>query len=111
MSNFKIYYFDSPHYFIIFLMISWFTNYNFYTAHKQIQHQLGFYFQLFYFCLAGSLPEDSSIKGSIIIGPDGETINVGGHIDVHARPEQQHIENVGDANRYFGRGKTAHGYI
>ena len=52
---------------------------------------------------SGSLPEDSSIKGSIIIGPDGETINVGGHIDAHTRTEHQHIENVGDANRYFGR--------
>ena len=52
---------------------------------------------------SGSLPEDSSIKGSIIIGPDGETINVGGHIDAQTRPEHQHIENVGDANRYFGR--------
>ncbi|CAC5381454.1 unnamed protein product [Mytilus coruscus] len=49
-----------------------------------------------------SLPEDSN-KGSIVIGPDGEPISVGGHIEAHTRPEQQHIENVGDANRYFGR--------
>ncbi|XP_063412887.1 uncharacterized protein KIAA2012 homolog isoform X7 [Mytilus trossulus] len=51
---------------------------------------------------SSSLPEDSN-KGSIVIGPDGEPISVGGHIEVHTRPEQQHIENVGDANRYFGR--------
>ncbi|XP_071149788.1 uncharacterized protein [Mytilus edulis] len=51
---------------------------------------------------SGSLPEDSN-KGSIVIGPDGEPISVGGHIEAHTRPEQQHIENVGDANRYFGR--------
>ena len=44
------------------------------------------------------------MKGSIIIAPDGEAINVGGHIEAHARPEHQHIENVGDANRFLGRG-------
>ncbi|XP_071149791.1 calponin homology domain-containing protein DDB_G0272472-like isoform X23 [Mytilus edulis] len=54
---------------------------------------------------SGSLPEDSN-KGSIVIGPDGEPISVGGHIEAHTRPEQQHIENVGDANRYFGRGSS-----
>ncbi|XP_052080451.1 titin homolog isoform X5 [Mytilus californianus] len=54
---------------------------------------------------SSSLPEDSN-KGSIVIGPDGEPISVGGHIEAHTRPEQQHIENVGDANRYFGRGSS-----
>lgn len=70
-----------------------------------------FMFSLFFpFCLAGSLPEDSN-KGSIVIGPDGEPISVGGHIEAHTRPEQQHIENVGDANRYFGRGKKRKKYL
>lgn len=62
--------------------------------------------------LAGSLPEDGSVKGSIVIGPDGEPISVGGHIDAHVRPDLlHHIENVGEANRHFGRGKSCHGNV
>ncbi|KAK3082961.1 hypothetical protein FSP39_010092 [Pinctada imbricata] len=50
---------------------------------------------------SGSHEEAASLKGSVIIGPGDEPINVGGSIQPHARPD--HVDTVQDANKVFGR--------
>ncbi|XP_078324772.1 uncharacterized protein LOC111122773 isoform X5 [Crassostrea virginica] len=47
---------------------------------------------------AGSI-DDGSVKGSVIMGPEGEIINVGGTI----KPHQRDIDVVQDANKVFGK--------
>nr|XP_034301531.1 titin homolog isoform X4 [Crassostrea gigas] len=47
---------------------------------------------------AGSV-DDGSVKGSVIMGPEGELINVGGTIKPHLRD----IDLVHDANKVFGK--------
>lgn len=57
-------------------------------------------FHLELFCaLAGSI-DDGSVKGSVIMGPEGEIINVWGTI----KPHQRDIDVVQDANKVFGKG-------
>nr|XP_022320401.1 calponin homology domain-containing protein DDB_G0272472-like isoform X24 [Crassostrea virginica] len=43
--------------------------------------------------------DDGSVKGSVIMGPEGELINVGGTI----KPHQRDIDVVQDANKVFGK--------
>ncbi|XP_056011465.1 titin homolog isoform X31 [Ostrea edulis] len=43
--------------------------------------------------------DDGSVKGSVIMGPEGEIINVGGTIKPHLRD----IDMVQDANKVFGK--------
>lgn len=50
--------------------------------------------------VAGSV-DDGSVKGSVIMGPEGELINVGGTIKPHLRD----IDLVHDANKVFGKGE------
>lgn len=52
------------------------------------------------FAVAGSV-DDGSVKGSVIMGPEGELINVGGTIKPHLRD----IDLVHDANKVFGKGE------
>ncbi|XP_056011476.1 titin homolog isoform X42 [Ostrea edulis] len=47
---------------------------------------------------SGSI-DDGSVKGSVIMGPEGEIINVGGTIKPHLRD----IDMVQDANKVFGK--------
>ncbi|XP_061188991.1 titin homolog isoform X2 [Saccostrea echinata] len=47
---------------------------------------------------SGSI-DDGSVKGSVILGPEGEIINVGGTIKPHLRD----IDMVHDANKVFGK--------
>lgn len=55
--------------------------------------------------VAGSV-DDGSVKGSVIMGPEGELINVGGTIKPHLRD----IDLVHDANKVFGKGEKKRFY-
>jgi hypothetical protein len=57
------------------------------------------FFSHSFYNLAGSI-DDASVKGSVIMGPEGEIINVGGTIKPHLRD----IDMVQDANKVFGKG-------
>ncbi|OWF42952.1 Afadin [Mizuhopecten yessoensis] len=49
--------------------------------------------------------DEGSLKGSVIFGPDGQVINVGGAIQPSPRLEATGmIDQVTDANRFFGKG-------
>ena len=61
-----------------------------------------------YYNIAGSggLDERSSMHGSVVYGPDGELINIGGTILPHLRPTDA-IHDISDANLAPGlRGET-----
>lgn len=52
--------------------------------------------------------DEASLKGSVIFGPDGHVISVGGTIQRSPRVEATAvmIDQVTDANRIIGRGKA-----
>ena len=67
------------------------------------------YLYIYHIAGSGGLDDRASIQGSVVYGPEGELINVGGTIKPHMRPGDA-VHDIHDANLVQGlRGEQTKG--